>query len=312
MNWQPTASLAMLRERATLIAAIRDFFSEREVLEVEVPALGATTVSDTNLESLHVYRRESLMGYLQTSPEYYMKRLLAAGSGAIFSLAKAYRSDELGRYHNPEFTMLEWYRPGFDDRVLADEVVQLCKRLEPQVQAQYVSYGDVFREHCGLNPHLATDSQLAAHARKKLNVAWQNEPRSLWLDLLFSHLVEPQLNGLVVVYDYPECQCALARLGHDAFGHVVSRRFEVYWRGVELANGYWELCDAAEQRQRFEQDNRARTAQGKVAIEPDRALIAALESGLPDCAGVALGVDRLMMCVTGKTQIRDVISFAGD
>ncbi len=305
MPWQPSATIETLQKRAIILSRIRAFFAQQGVMEVEVPALSRTTVTDPHIESLVLESG----GYLQTSPEYYMKRLLAAGSGSIYSLAKAYRSDETGRLHNPEFTMLEWYRLEYDDRQLADELLALIRSFE-QVEATQTSYGDLFEDACALNPHRASVEQLREVAKSKLDVDWTNEPKASWLDLLFTHLVEPRLKGLTVIFDYPVCQSALAQIKENAQGELVARRFEVYWKGVELANGYWELRDVAEQKRRFESDCMLRKQMNKVAIEPDTSLLQALQAGLPACAGVALGVDRLLMCLLGKGHISQVMAFS--
>ncbi|SMF59055.1 lysyl-tRNA synthetase, class 2 [Alteromonadaceae bacterium Bs31] len=308
MSWQPTASIETLRARAEVLSGIRRFFADLGVLEVEVPSLGHSTVTDAYIESLCVD-----MGgqhhFLQTSPEYFMKRLLAAGSGAIYFLGKAFRKDEAGRLHNPEFTMLEWYRPGFDDRQLANELVALIQRFDATINAQFSTYASIFEKACGINPHSATTEQLQLLAEEKIGVCWRDEAKSTWLDLLFTHLVEPGLDGLQVIFDYPECQSALAKLLVNERGERIARRFELYWNGTELANGYWELTDAKEQSRRFDADCLTRERLGCSEIEPDRDLLQALEAGLPACAGVALGVDRLLMCLLARDQISEVMAF---
>ncbi|WP_075186579.1 EF-P lysine aminoacylase EpmA [Teredinibacter haidensis] len=308
MSWEPTATIKSLQKRAQVLAVIRRFFSAHGVMEVETPLLASTTVTDPNLESLCV---ESENRYLQTSPEYFMKRLLASGSGAIYSLAKAFRKDEAGNNHNPEFTMLEWYQPGFDDRQMAGEVIALIQQLKPGVTIVESTYAELFEQACGANPHTATTQSLRELAHQKLNIDWPDERRSLWLDLLFTHMVEPNLpDGVQIVFDYPQCQSALARTLANEKGETVARRFEVYWHRIELANGYWELIDAAEQNARFADDCAVRLQLQRPAIKPDARLIAALEAGMPECAGVALGVDRLLMCLTGAKHIDQVISFS--
>lgn len=307
MSWRPNAPLENLKARAENLALIRRFFNDRGVMEVEVPVIGSNTVTDPQLDSLQVPG----MGFLQTSPEYFMKRLLAAGSGDIYSLGKAFRADESGRLHNAEFTLLEWYRLGLDDRALASEVVGLIQTLVPDVAVAESAYADLFQEACGLNPHRATVEQLRQCARQHLDVRWDDDNRNVWLDLLFTHLVEPAMpDGLQVVLDFPASQAALARCEVNVEGDPVARRFEIYWGGVELANGYRELTDAREQRERFARDNEQRVRMGKPVIDVDAGLLAALSEGLPECAGVALGVDRLLMKVTGEAAIDQVISFA--
>jgi len=309
MSWQPQASVERLQQRARLLRCLRDFFAARAVMEVDVPALGQTTVTEANIESISALVAGKRL-YLQTSPEYFMKRLLAAGSGAIYSLAKAYRQEESGRFHNPEFTMLEWYRPGFDDRQLAAEVVELIHTLAPQEPVYQETYAALFTGVTGLNPHTAETAALEAFARDRLGVDWRDCERSVWLDLLFSHLVEPEIgHRLQVVFDYPACQSALAKTTINESQQHIARRFEVYWRGLELANGYWELTDAKEQRRRFVADSALRAQRGNPAVDPDEKLLQALEHGLPECAGVALGVDRLLMCISGAERISEVLTF---
>lgn len=309
MNWQPDASLPMLSLRAHIYHQIRSFFADKQVLEVDTPLLAASTVSDPNLDSFAI-NNTGAAGYLQTSPEYFMKRLLAAGVGDIYSLSKAFRPDESGRYHNREFTLLEWYRTGFDDRALARELVDLIARLSPDVEPHFATYGELFEAACGINPHGASVAALRSLGQQMLGVDWQDEHKSVWLDLLFTHKVEPTMGErLQVVWDYPVCQSALARVDTDDRGQAVARRFEIYWQGIELANGYWELTDADEQRRRFEEDNALRVQLGRATVLPDEHLLAALEHGLPGCAGVALGVDRLLMCLSGAPSISQVISF---
>lgn len=305
--FQPSASLEVLQKRAQLLAQLRAFFFARQIMEVDVPALGRATVTDVHLEPLKVPGA----GYLQTSPEYFMKRLLAAGCGSIYYLGKAYRRDESGRRHRAEFTMLEWYRLGLDDRQLMAEMTALFHQLAPQVTISMRSYQEAFSAVLGVCPHTATLAELQALIARTLELHSPLQDKSACLDLLFSHSIEPTLGqGITFVYDYPVEQCALARIAAADNGALVARRFEVYWNGIELANGYWELCSAEEQRRRFENDRRIRMATGLEAPDLDERFLAALEAGLPDCAGVALGVDRLLMCLIGAKDIRDVMPFA--
>lgn len=305
--FHPSASLDHLQKRAQLLQQLRAFFIARQVMEVDVPALGQATVTDVHLEPLKVPGG----GYLQTSPEYFMKRLLASGCGSLYYLGKAYRKDESGRRHRAEFTMLEWYRVGLDDRQLMVEMTELFHQVAPAITVQIRSYREVFLAALGICPHTATLMDLQAVIAKTLELHSPLQDKSACLDLLFSHCVEPALEpGITFVCDYPAEQCALARLTTGADGVPVARRFEVFWNGMELANGYWELCSAAEQRERFENDRRIRTANGLEVPELDERFMAALEAGLPDCAGVALGVDRLLMCLVGATDIREVMPFA--
>lgn len=307
--WEPSAQLTSLRERARVLSAIRAFFADREVLEVDVPVLGTCTVTDPHLQAISA-DIAGVRHFLQTSPEYYMKRLLAAGAGSCYYLGKAFRQDERGRRHRPEFTMLEWYRTGFDDADLRREVLQLLATLSQHaVPAQERSYGELFQSFLGLNPHTASVAQLAQVAASRLGIHWDDSDKSLWLDLLFSHCIEPHLDNIVLVYDYPACQCALAKVVEGEQGQSVAKRFELFWDGVELANGYWELTDAREQEKRFAHDNKVRQQLGLPEVMADRQLLAALEAGLPECAGVAMGVDRLLMCLLGANSIDDVVPF---
>jgi lysyl-tRNA synthetase class 2 len=314
-RWQPGADLDALRQRAAVLASIRAFFEARGVLEVETPLLCTTGITDPSIEPLVVERGNSLAAprYLQTSPEYAMKRLLAAGSGPIFQIARAFRDDESGRRHNPEFTLLEWYRPGLDHHALMDEVGQLVEGLLDRQDSKKYSYREVFTEFVGLDPFLATAAQLEAAARQATDPGSLHGPREFWLDMLLTHVIEPALAslGLVFVHDYPAAQAALACIA-EVDGIAVGQRFELYADGIELANGYCELTDALEQRQRFEQDNRLRRETGRPERPLDENLLAALASGLPDCSGVALGIDRLLMLATGCDDIRRVQAFSWD
>ena len=307
-SWEPTTTQQMLRQRAQLLAYLRDFFHQREVLEVETPLLGAHTVTELHIDSMAVRER-----WLQTSPEYCMKRLLAAGSGPIFQICKAFRHGEAGSRHNPEFSLLEWYRPGFSLEQLIQEVAELVSGwLSPEQPGNWESltYRELFQQELDVDPLTAEVGELRALAESRLDLSIEGGDRDDWLDLLMSHLLEPVLaaRGLVFVYNYPASQAALARLGEET-GQSVARRFELYARGVELANGYFELCDPREQRSRFEQDNRRRRARGKPELKMDNRLLNALEAGLPECCGVALGIDRLLMLSSGSARLEQVLSF---
>ena len=306
MRWQPSATLETIKRRARLLAELRSFFYARGVLEVDVPVLGHATVTDPNLEPLEVLSNPA--AYLQTSPEFFMKRLLAAGTGSIFYLGKAFRAEEEGRRHRAEFTILEWYRSGFDDTRLIAEVTELFRMLSPALDVEVVPYRELFEAHVGTDPHSATAETLAAIALEKLDIRWPDKNINTWLDLLFTHLVEPAIasDRLTIVTDYPASQCALAKVAHNALGQRVAKRFEVYWKGMELANGYWELTDVEEQNRRFASDNKTRQAAGKNLGETQGQ---AQQHGLPECSGIALGVDRLLMCLLDKTDIEDVLYF---
>ena len=316
-NWQPGASPVLLQRRAELLSALRHFFLQRAVLEVDVPLLGRSSVTDINIESMPVRALED-SGYLQTSPEYFMKRLLAAGIGDIYCLGKAFRQGELGSRHNPEFTLLEWYRCGWDEYQLMDEMAELISQLYAAQSSQSLvitkrSYADCFIAAVGIDPHSAEIGQLQQMAVAAASESWVAETRANCLDLLFSQLVEPQLpQGLLFIHQYPACQAALAQLDKNTQGQCVSRRFEVFLNGMELANGYFELTDSGEQRQRFTNDLQQREFAGKPQMPIDFHLLAALDQGLPSCAGVAMGVDRLLMQLENADSITEVMPFSWD
>jgi len=312
MNWRPTASIAEIKARAQLLAGLRAFFSERDVLEVDTPLLCSAGVTDPAIEPLVVDRGVSLQRsrFLQTSPEYAMKRLLAAGSGPIYQIAKAFRDGEVGSRHNPEFTLLEWYRPQYDHHQLMAELAELVCHVLGERRWQKVSYRELFSAQLALDPFTASIEQLRETAMNRLDLSFSTGDRDLWLDVLMSHLIEPQLAkmGMCFVYDYPASQAALSRVVR-AEGVDVGQRFELYIDGMELANGYCELTDAAEQERRFLADNDKRRHQGLAEKPLDNNLLAAMSHGLPRCSGVAVGIDRLLMLLTGNTHIRDVLAF---
>ena len=312
MTWQPGIPIEAIKSRAALLDQIRQFFSQRDILEVDTPLLCSAGITDPSIEPLIVDGGVSLTQprFLQTSPEYAMKRLLAAGSGPIYQIAKAFRDGEAGPRHNPEFTLLEWYRPGFDHHQLMAEVAELAGHCLVDRPSHKFSYRELFAQTLDLDPFTATVEQLAEIARQHIDLGFASDDKDLWLDLLMSHLVEPELadKGLCFVYDYPESQAALSRVVQS--GDVaVGQRFELYVDGMELANGYCELTDAAEQERRFVADNEKRARLGLEQRPVDARLLAALAEGLPECGGVALGVDRLLMLRTGADDIRDVIAF---
>lgn len=313
MNWQPSASIAHLKKRAAILKSIRDFFAARDVLEVETPLLCHTSVTDPFIESIPAsvnLPNGTQSFYLQTSPEYAMKRLLAAGSGSIYQLCKAFRQDEAGRYHNPEFTMLEWYRVNHDHHQLMNEMDDLLKLILNTASAERMSYQHLFLKTLHIDPLSATVAQLADCAKQNnVNLADTLDTKDDWLQLLMSHCIEPSLGQMAptFVYDFPASQAALARINPD--DSRVASRFEVYYKGIELANGFHELQNANEQRQRFENNLTSRKQLGLTALPIDENFLAALEHGLPDCAGVALGIDRLIMLALGAEHIHDVISF---
>jgi lysyl-tRNA synthetase class 2 len=318
-DWQPSAKLETLRQRAQLLSAARAFFAARNMLEVETPVLSAAASTEIHLASLVVRSpHDTPVGYLQTSPEYFMKRLLAAGAGPIWQIARVFRADEAGRRHNPEFTMLEWYRVGFDHHQLMDEVAELVRALLPDGATRTVeklSYRDAFLRHAQIDPLIASGMDLARCAAThgiSPPASLSTDEKDAWLDLLLTHLIEPHLGRgwLTFLFDYPASQASLARLSPE--NPVVAERFELYVDGVELANGFHELGDSAEQRRRFEEDNRVRHARGLPVVPIDTHLLAALTHGLPPCAGVALGFDRLVMLATGASHIQEVLAFPAD
>lgn len=328
VKWQPDASIHSLQRRALLNRQIRQFFEQRHVLEVETPLLAQHPVSDPYIECLKLATPERDY-FLQSSPEYAMKRLLAAGSGDIYSLAKVFRAAESGRRHNIEFTMLEWYRLGLNDQQLMAEVAELVQSLYAAISSvegsssptnrpieplplRYISYRDVFLEHVQIDPHAASLAQLQACIDESLDMGeYRCEDVSSALDIIISQLIEPQLdNGLLFIYDYPASQAALARTSKNEQGQVVAKRFEMFLNGMELANGYWELQDARELRARFESDNKQRALSGLPCVSLDERLLAAMEAGLPECAGVALGVDRLLLQLSKAEHIKETLSFA--
>ena len=277
-QWRPTCTIETLRARADILSRVRGFFAQRDVVEVQTPTLGRCSVSDLEIDSLRTTGGE----FLQTSPEYYMKRLLAAGAPSIYQLGPAYRAGERGRLHLTEFTLVEWYRLGFDDQALMQEVAELVD--------------------CILGPEtyrFLTHAELLAMQRDG-----PADP-----DLRFVEAVENLGEQRVFIMDYPADQAALARLRPG--NPRVAARFELVVRGIELANGYHELTDAEELRTRMERDNQARRKRDKPTMEPDERLLAAMRNGLPDCAGVALGLDRLVMLAVGASSLAQVVPFAG-
>jgi lysyl-tRNA synthetase class 2 len=313
VDWQPSAKIDVLRQRAELLARIRQFFSDRSVVEVETPILGQAGITDPSIEPLVLDRGESLKKqprYLQTSPEYAMKRLLAEFGEPIYQITRAFRDGEAGSRHNPEFSLLEWYRPGFDHHTLMDEVADLIRCCLGDRPIEKHRYRELFLERLQVDPFTAPDAELQSVARSHLDVGSLTGGRDMWLDLILSHVLEPQFKGEAIhfVYDFPASQAALAQIVSDD-GVEVGQRFEAYIESLELANGYCELIDAEEQRRRFEQDNALRTRRGQQERPVDERLLAALEHGLPACSGVALGIDRLLMLATGTADIREVLAF---
>jgi lysyl-tRNA synthetase class 2 len=314
--WQPSASQAALKSRAQQLAFVRGFFAQRGVLEVETPILGQRGVTDPNLDGIQaqVSAGARTGGWLQTSPEYHMKRLLAAGYGSVYQVSRVFRNGELGRRHNPEFSMLEWYREGVDDGALMAEVSDLvCGWLGCQ-PPEIIHYRGAMERWAGIDPFEATDRELRCRCEQWL------EPEQLadlgrdgCLDLLMSFAVEPNLGRQrpIFITGYPASQASLARVS-KLDGYEIAHRFELYIDGLELCNGYWELTDPQEQRRRFEADNQLRRGSGKPEMALDEAFLAALEKGLPECSGVALGLDRLLMIKLGVEDIGEVLAFPFD
>ncbi|MBP2169485.1 elongation factor P--(R)-beta-lysine ligase [Erwiniaceae bacterium BAC15a-03b] len=318
-SWQPSASIANLLKRAAIMAEIRRFFADRGVLEVETPAMSQATVTDIHLFPFQTRfvgpgAAAGLDLYLMTSPEYHMKRLLAAGSGPIYQLCRSFRNEEAGRHHNPEFTMLEWYRPHYDMYRLMNEVDDLMQQVLECDSAETLSYQQAFIRHLEVDPLSADKTQLREVAAKLGvgDLANAEEDRDTLLQLLFMLGVEPKIgqDKPAFVYHFPASQAALAEISTE--DHRVAERFEVYYKGIELANGFRELTDSREQRQRFEQDNRRRAARGLPQQPIDTNLLDALAHGMPDCSGVALGVDRLVMLALKAERLSDVLAFSVD
>lgn len=314
-EWKPSASIQNLLKRAKTMAEIRQFFADRGVLEVETPALSEFSVTDIHLSTfqtdfLSPFSSETRLLHLITSPEYHMKRLLAAGSGAIFQICRVFRNEEAGRKHNPEFTMLEWYRPFFDMHRLINEVDDLLQQILDCEPAESLSYAFVFQTYVGLDPLSATQAQLIEKARKHGLQCDDDETRDTLLQFLFSEVVEPKIgqDRPVAVYHFPASQAALAQVSSE--DHRVAERFEFYFKGLELANGFHELADATEQSRRFEEDNLQRRKMGLPEQVLDTRFIEALKAGLPSCSGVALGVDRLLMIAMNAESIEEVMAFS--
>jgi len=317
LNWQPGASFETLATRARMVQDIRAFFAARGVLEVETPTLARTASTDVHIESLRVSDQRGEVGFLHTSPEFFMKRLLAAGSGPIYQVSKVFRGGEVGRWHNPEFTLLEWYRPGFGLDALMDEVEALVRALAQEMPSRpgtsrRIGYREAFIEHIGIDPWTADLKTLIRCARAHGLDVENDEHFSLddWLDLLFAGVLAPRLpaDALTFIHGFPPSQAALAkRMMHD--GMEVAARFELFWGDLELANGFDELQDANEQERRFAADNAERERCGLPAMPPDERLIEALRAGLPACAGVAVGLDRLLARLLGAGGLDEVLAF---
>jgi elongation factor P--(R)-beta-lysine ligase len=314
-DFAPSASLTALERRSALLLKLREFFYERHFIEVETPLLARDIIPELHIEPIQAENG----AFLQASPELHMKRMLAAGPTAIFQVTRSFRAGERGQLHNPEFTIVEWYRIGDDMRAgieLLDELTESLLRAPPCTRTTYAA---AFQRTLGLCPHTASIDDLSA-AAASLAVNWGRAPaspesmsRDEWLNLLLATHVEPQLgkNGPEIIFHYPATQASLAKIASTEHGYDVAERFELYYRGIELANGFHELTDAAEQRRRFEAVNAVRISEGRRALPMPESLLATLEHGLPECSGAALGFDRLLMLAVAAQSIDEVIAFPG-
>ncbi len=320
MSWQPTMDWQNAKQRAHILAQIRSFFLALDIIEVETPLFSHATVTDVHLDAfstLYNYSAESHCDestnlYAQTSPEFAMKRLLASGYGCCYQICKAFRHEQQGRYHNPEFTMLEWYRVGFDHFQLMDEVAELLSSVLGCQQVERISYQELFIREVAIDPLMTNRDELIRiiSAHDKLS-DWleQEDCLDTLLQFIMAELIEPNIgdNKPCFVYNFPASQASLAKISLK--DPRVAERFECYFKGIELANGFHELTDVAQQKLRFEQDNQTRTTLGKIEQDIDQHFISALEHGLPACAGVALGIDRLVMLALTVNKIDQVITF---
>lgn len=308
-DFAPSASLTALEKRAALLRRLRDFFDGRGFVEVETPLLALEVIPELHIEPIGAEHR-----FLQASPELHMKRLLAAGASAIYQVTRSFRGGERGQLHNPEFTIVEWYRIGDDMQAGMDLLDSLTQSLLGKPPALRTTYAAAFQQRLGLNPHTATVDELALAAmRAKIAIPADihRTDRDEWLNLLLATRIEPQLgrDRPEILYHYPATQSSLARVVRDEHGQEVGERFELYYQSVELANGFHELTDAVEQRCRFETVNAARIAAGRPALPMPEKLLAAMEHGFPPCTGCALGFDRFAMLAIGASSIDEVIAF---
>ncbi len=321
--WQPSASIETLQQRARLLGAIRAYFANQGVMEVDTPTLSQSATVDPFIESFAVdfvpegAAQATDRYYLHTSPEFAMKRLLAAGSGDIYFLGHVFRNGEVSRRHNPEFSMLEWYRVGFDHHRLMQDVKALLEVVAGIERCEFVTYRVLFERYLKVNPHQVDDGRLLELVHQQVDAELDGLGRNDCLDLLFSFCIEPHLGkgaenelSACFVYDYPASMSALAKLGNNKDGEAVAQRFEVFVDGCELANGYHELTDAHEQAARFAAAQQERTRLMRAVPPSDQQLVAALGNGMPECAGVALGVDRLLKLMLGKRELAAVLPFA--
>lgn len=331
-QWKPSCDVKHLQLRAQMLKTIRDFFFKRSVLEVETPLLCQATGTDPQLDFFstlyhsvpHKKQIKDQPMYLQTSPEFAMKRLLAAGSGSIFQICKAFRNGECGQLHNPEFSILEWYRVGFTLEQLMDEVTELLDEILSgycvtktcvDKSTFKISYKEIFVQVSGLDPLVFSQNSYSNYAAENAIAEAKDicgNDHSMWLDFIFSHKVQPVLakQSLAIVYGYPAIQSSLARINQENTATV--DRFEVFINGIEIGNGFFELSDAKEQEKRFDSENKSRERTGKKHVIKDKLFLAALESELPDCSGIALGLDRLLMIIANASVLKDVLAFSFD
>ncbi len=298
---------ALLLQQAEFITRIRAHFEARGVLHVQTPLLGNHGATDPSVSNMSVVAESGLeMGYLQTSPEFAMKRLLAKGSGDIYQICQAFRAGEEGQLHNPAFSMLEWYRVGFDDHQLMDDVQTLIMDLIPGITWQRLSCAELFQQTVGINPHLASDDLLFTRAGLSVDLTEEDlSDRALLLDVIFSQQIQPNLSRreALFVYDFPKEQAAYARLRDEE--PMLASRFELIIGGVEIANGYHEVIDSVEQARRHAAERRIRAGRSQVDIDIDPEFLAALQGTMPDCSGVAVGIDRLLMLALGQDSLAE-------
>ena len=323
-SWQPSAQIETLELRARSLKSVRQFFAERQVLEVETPLLCTSAVTDPHITSIRC-KINSLSDrtlYLRTSPEFHMKRLLAAGMPDIYQIGKAFRDDEIGTRHQPEFTLIEWYRRGFELSEMIDETCALIMDISLSCRAsltevERIPYRELLLAKTGCDPLDEDTDRFLQSARSALGDLLEpnflmtlGQNRSSWLDLMISQLVAPGLgrSGLSVVFDFPAEQAQLARLSPK--DSRIAERFEVFHQGVELANGYRELSDPVQQSLRFDSDRKRRRELDLPDVDPDKALLQALQHGLPDCSGVAVGLDRILMLCSSHEHIAETVSFS--
>lgn len=320
VDWQPTADITTLKRRAQYLADVRRFFSQRDVLEVETPFLSDSAPTAPYMDSfttdyIPLASHSKKPYYLHTSPEFAMKRLLAAGSGSIYQIARVFRNGEQGRLHSPEFTMLEWYRPELSLSQLIDEVNALVQEVFSLNQILRLSYRCIFEFYLKINVFTCATEQIKQQALARISGLSLDLvlDRDEWLELLMAHVIEPRLAAMnlsVFIYDFPASQAQLAKIKKDEVGNAVAERFELYVAGIEIANGYNELLDADELLNRFAKDNTQRQNQAKPQMPIDYRLLGAMKAGMPPCSGVALGFDRIVMLALNKKDIQSVQSFS--